>query len=92
MEKTERKPAPAATDDKARGTKFKRPKRKVCQFCVDKVKDIDYKDVNKLKKYTTEKGKIVARRQSGLCAKHQRELTVSIKRSRCMALMPFKND
>lgn len=90
MEKMERK-APQS-EDKSGRSKFKKPKRKVCTFCVDKTTEIDYKDVNKLKKYTTEKGKIVPRRQSGLCAKHQRELTTAIKCARCMALMPFKND
>ena len=62
----------------------KRPKRvskkKVCVFCADKSKVIDYKDVNTLKRYVTEKGKIVSRRQTGTCAMHQRELTTAIKR------------
>lgn len=64
-------------------------RRKVCSFCVDKVKDIDYKDVARLRKYVTEKGKILPRRQTGTCAKHQRALTVAIKRARYMALLPF---
>ena len=69
---------------------IKRPSRKkVCNFCVDKVAEIDYKDTNKLKKYITEKGKIVPRRMSGVCAKHQRELAVAIKRAREMALLPY---
>ena len=69
---------------------IKRPSRKkVCNFCVDKVTVIDYKDTNKLKKYITEKGKIVPRRMSGVCAKHQRELAVAIKRARYMALLPY---
>ena len=69
---------------------IKRPSRKkVCNFCVDKVAEIDYKDTNKLKKYITEKGKIVPRRMSGVCAKHQRELAVAIKRARYMALLPY---
>lgn len=68
----------------------KRPSRKkVCNFCVDKVVEIDYKDVNKLKKFITEKGKIVPRRMSGVCAKHQRELATAIKRARYMALLPY---
>lgn len=71
--------------------KFKRPsKKKVCIFCVDKVEAIDYKDVNKLKKFMTEKGKILPRRQTGVCSAHQRELTEAIKRARIMALLPFK--
>ena len=69
---------------------IKRPSRKkVCNFCVDKVVEIDYKDVNKLKKFITEKGKIVPRRMSGVCAKHQRELATAIKRARYMALLPY---
>lgn len=74
--------------------KFKRPKRmpkrKVCGFCVEKSTEIDYKDVVKLKRYITEKGKILPRRTSGLCAKHQRELATAIKRAREMALLPYK--
>ncbi|MEG1613367.1 MAG: 30S ribosomal protein S18 [Clostridia bacterium] len=68
------------------------PKRKVCQFCVDKIDDIDYKDVVKLKKYITEKGKMIPRRMSGVCAKHQRVLAEAIKRARVMALLPYKAD
>ena len=73
--------------------KYRKPaKKKVCAFCVAGEKSIDYKDVAKLKRYMTEKGKIVPRRISGLCAKHQRELTNAIKRARVMALLPYKND
>jgi small subunit ribosomal protein S18 len=68
------------------------PKKKVCTFCVDHVEDIDYKDVAKLKRYITEKGKILPRRMSGVCAKHQRPLANAIKRARIMALLPFKAD
>ena len=72
---------------------IKRPSRKkVCNYCVDKVAEIDYKDTNKLKKYITEKGKIVPRRMSGVCAKHQRELAVAIKRARYRALLPYVGD
>jgi small subunit ribosomal protein S18 len=63
------------------------PRRKVCTFCVEKSEYIDYKDLAKLKKYITEKGKIIPRRISGVCAKHQRELAVAIKRARVMALL-----
>ena len=81
--------AVADADDK--GKKIRRPvKRKVCLFCAEKVEHIDYKDVARLKRFVTEKGKIVPRRSSGVCAHHQRELTVAIKRARHMALMPFK--
>lgn len=73
--------------------KFKKQsKKKVCTFCVDKVESIDYKDVNKLRKFVTEKGKILPRRQTGVCAEHQRELTEAIKRARIMALLPFKGE
>ena len=69
------------------GGRMKR--RKVCTFCVDKVTFIDYKDVNRLKKYITERGKILPRRVTGNCASHQRSLTDAIKRSRQIALMPY---
>ena len=72
--------------------KIKKQVKKPCAFCVDKVEAIDYKDVSRLKRYMTEKGKIIPRRASGLCAKHQRELTNAIKRARVMALLPYKND
>lgn len=68
------------------------PKKKVCVFCVDHVDDIDYKDVAKLRRFITEKGKILPRRMSGVCAKHQRPLAVAIKRARVMALLPYKAD
>lgn len=68
------------------------PKRKVCQFCVDHQDDIDYKDVAKLRKYITEKGKILPRRTSGVCAYHQRQLTVAVKRARQAALLPFQGE
>ena len=72
-----------------RPQRAKRAKKKVCLFCVDKVENIDYKDTAKLKKYITERGKIVPRRISGNCAKHQRQLTTAIKRARIIALLPF---
>jgi len=64
-------------------------RRKVCHFCVDKVQDIDYKNVRSLKRYITERGKILPSRISGNCAKHQRKLTAAIKKSRNIALLPF---
>lgn len=70
----------------ARGRK---KKRKACAFCAEKVTNIDYKDVDRLKKYITERGKILPRRINGNCAKHQRQLTKAIKRARLMALLPF---
>mgnify|MGYP001122342152 CR=1 FL=1 len=72
--------------------KARRSKRKVCVFCVDKVENIDYKDTAKLRRYITERGKIVPRRISGNCAKHQRQLTVAIKRARQIALLPFVSE
>ena len=67
----------------------RRPRKKVCSFCVDKVEAIDYKDVAKLRRFITERGKILPRRISGNCAKHQRQVTVAIKRARNIALLPF---
>ncbi|MBE6098961.1 MAG: 30S ribosomal protein S18 [Anaerovibrio sp.] len=67
----------------------RRPRKKVCSFCVDKVDQIDYKDAGKLRRYITERGKILPRRISGNCAKHQRQVTVAIKRARNIALLPF---
>ena len=74
----------------------KRPRgqsrRKVCNFCVEKSTYIDYKDVAKLRKYLAESGKILPRRMTGVCARHQRELAVAIKRARQMALLPYVAD
>lgn len=67
-------------------------RRKVCGFCVDKLDHIDYKDAMKLRKYITERGKIMPRRMSGVCAKHQRELAIAIKRARTVALLPYVSD
>ena len=67
-------------------------RKKVCQFCQDKIEQIDYKDTGRLRKLTTERGKILPRRISGTCAKHQRQLAVAIKRARYMALLPYIND
>ena len=66
-----------------------RPRKKVCAFCSDKNKKIDYKDINLLKKYVSERGKILPRRATGACAKHQREITQAIKRVRQVALLPY---
>ncbi|MGN0528749.1 MAG: 30S ribosomal protein S18 [Eubacterium sp.] len=67
-------------------------RRKVCQFCVEKVDEIDYKDVTKLKRFVSERSKILPRRVTGTCAKHQRELTTAIKRARHLALLPYISD
>lgn len=66
-----------------------KPRKKVCSFCADKSANIDYKDINKLKKYVTDRGKILPRRVSGNCSKHQRALTIAIKRARQVALLPY---
>ena len=70
----------------------RKPKRKVCAFCADKIQEIDYKDIAKLRRYVSERAKILPRRISGNCAKHQRALTVAIKRARHVALMPYVQD
>ena len=70
----------------------KMPRKKVCAFCQEKIEQIDYKDVNRLKKYTSEGGKILPRRMSGTCAAHQRLLATAIKRARIAALLPFKGE
>ena len=80
-----------------RGDRMRRPRgreqrRKVCTFCVDKIQHIDYKDVLRLRRFTNERGKILPRRMSGTCAKHQRQLSVAIKRARTVALMPYTTD
>jgi small subunit ribosomal protein S18 len=67
----------------------RKPKKRVCSFCVDKVEHIDYKDAAKLRRYVSERGKIVPRRISGNCARHQREMTIAVKRARTVALLPF---
>ena len=75
--------------DNRRGRKGR---RKVCGFCVDKVETIDYKDVARLRRYISERAKILPRRVTGTCAHHQRQLTVAIKRARHLALLPFSSD
>lgn len=67
-------------------------RRKVCSFCVDKVDTIDYKDISKLRRFISERAKILPRRVTGTCAHHQRELTVAIKRARHLALLPYSSD
>jgi small subunit ribosomal protein S18 len=69
-----------------------RKRKKVCIFCADKIDYIDYKDIARLRKFTSERAKILPRRISGACAKHQRQITVAIKRARVVALMPFTCD
>ena len=89
-EKAERKPR--AEGEEAPRRRRPQQRRKVCQFCLDKVEDIDYKDVAKLRRYITEKGKIISRRQTGTCAKHQRAVATAIKRARYMGLIHYVGD
>ena len=70
----------------------RRRKRKVCNFCVDKIQGVDYKDVSRMRRFITERGKILPRRITGNCARHQRQLTRAIKRARIVALMPYTID
>ena len=70
----------------------RKSRKKVCAFCVDKVEEIDYKDIAKLRKFTSDRAKILPRRVTGTCARHQRELTVAIKRARQVALLPYVSD
>lgn len=89
--------APAAErTEAAPQQRMQRPNRqrrkKVCAFCADKIEHIDYKDVARLRKCTSERAKILPRRISGTCAKHQRQLTVAIKRARHIALLPYISD
>ena len=67
-------------------------RKKVCAFCVDKVETIDYKDINRLRRFTSDRAKILPRRVTGTCASHQRELTTAIKRARHVALLPYTTD
>lgn len=84
MERTERPERPMRGGRKGH--------RKVCQFCVDKVDYIDYKDVARLRRFMSERAKILPRRVTGTCARHQRDLTTAIKRARQIALVPFVTD
>ena len=84
MERTERPERPMNRD--------RRPRRKVCAFCADTIEMIDYKDTQRLRRYLSERGKIVPRRVTGTCARHQRQLTTAIKRARHLALLPYVTD
>ena len=75
-----------------RNNRGRKPRRKVCAFCVDKVENIDYKTIGKYsRKVLSERAKIIPRRVTGTCARHQRQLTVAVKRARIIALIPFVN-
>jgi len=79
-------------DKEGRGMRPRRSRRKVCAFCADKIEHIDYKDIGKLRKYISERGKILPKRMSGNCAEHQRDLTIAVKRARHIALLPFSGE
>ena len=87
-ERTER-PERAERPERPERPRNDRRRRKICQFCADKVEHIDYKDTAKLRKYVSDRGKILPRRMTGTCAMHQRQLTEAIKRARQIALLPF---
>ena len=70
----------------------RRSRKKVCAFCVDKIGQIDYKDVPRLRRFLSERGKIIPRRVTGTCARHQRQLTTAIKRARHLAFLPYVSD
>lgn len=70
----------------------RRPRRKVCQDCVDHIDTVDYKDIATLRHFISERGKILPRRVTGTCAKHQRKINLAIKRARAIALLPFSAD
>jgi small subunit ribosomal protein S18 len=75
-------------------TKRRRPTRrkKPCSFCIEKATHIDFKDVSKLRRFVTERGKIMPRRMTGNCAQHQRQLSMAVKRARIVALLPYSID
>ena len=81
------------TENTSRPVRFNnRRRKKVCIFCEDKIAYIDYKDVNRLRRYINERGKIMPRRMTGTCAKHQRQLSEAVKRARAIALLPYTVD
>lgn len=78
--------------DSQGGRPQRRSRKKVCSFCVDRIDHIDYKDVPRLRKYISERAKIIPRRVTGTCAFHQREMTLAIKRARHVALLAYVSD
>ena len=79
-------------DKEGRPMRPRRSRRKVCNFCADKIEHIEYKDTGKLRKFVSERGKILPKRMSGNCARHQRELTIAVKRARHIALLPYSGE
>lgn len=88
-EKSDRNDRPERSERPGRNRKGR---RKVCSFCVDKIDTIDYKDAARLRRFMSERAKILPRRVTGTCARHQRELTVAIKRARHIAILPFESE
>lgn len=72
-----------------RRDRVRRPRRKVCAICADKIEHVDYKDIALLRRFISERGKILPRRVTGACAKHQRKIQLAVKQSRAIALLPF---
>ena len=70
----------------------RKSRKKVCAFCMDKIEHIDYKDVPRLRRYLSDRAKIIPRRVTGTCARHQRQLTVAVKRARHLASLPYVGD
>jgi small subunit ribosomal protein S18 len=77
-------------DNQFRKRRKRRPK--VCHYCASKIERVDYKEAEKLRRYITERGKVIPKRVTGTCAKHQRQLTRAIKRARFLALLPYTSD
>ncbi len=85
-------PEPKDREARPRRDYRRRPKRKVCSFCAERATFIDYQEINRLRRFVTERGKILPRRVSGNCARHQRVLAVAIKRARELALLPYTGE
>jgi small subunit ribosomal protein S18 len=85
-------PDPKDRESRPRRDYRRKPKRKVCSFCAERATFIDYKEINRLRRFVTERGKILPRRVSGNCARHQRILAVAIKRARELALLPYTGE
>lgn len=85
-------PAPQDRETRPRRDYRRKPRRKVCSFCAEKATYIDYKEINRLRRFVTERGKILPRRVSGNCARHQRAVAVAIKRARELALLPYTGE
>lgn len=85
-------PGPQDRETRPRRDYRRKPRRKVCSFCAEKATYIDYKEINRLRRFVTERGKILPRRVSGNCARHQRAVAVAIKRARELALLPYTGE